>query len=108
MCNNGSMLLSNGSRVRENHWTQIFNVGTMWILMPVPLGEWVPGAFPCMQLMCGSQPCSQQSCDFNQHGGQHVALIPQGELVSSYPKYCSEVMHAVPSIREASGHARRL
>ena len=75
----------------------IYNGGTLYYVLPAPLGHFVDGTFFCETIMCamdggqdgGVRPCSKQPCNATRSAGQHVASLRLGSIeTSSFPPLC--------------------
>ena len=78
-------LLSNNTAASGSN---IQNNGRLFVLLPLPLGHYVTGAFKCRELMCVGRPCNQQLCDYKTHDGQHMAAVLGGDTNEDFPSPC--------------------
>ena len=81
---NNTLLSNNYAPTGSN----IQNNGRLFMLLPLPLGHYVTGAFKCRELMCVGRPCDQQLCDHKTHDGQHMAAVLGGDTNEDFPSPC--------------------
>lgn len=107
--NTGTAFLTDQTEVRDNRavglsgadliWG-LYNGGTLFYVMPAPLGHYMPGQFQCKKEYCetaGAEhrvECQVQSCKdsagnfLERYAGQQMASIRQGVIQVETPKRC--------------------